>query len=177
VREQLRTVASAEALVLNLPYLRGSLGFRIRVTVDGRDRDVDLRMRLSDPEAAARYGQAEGAERDVRVERRGIGSQESVSSEASGNIRTVLLPWTALFPVSRAIPVRGVDVALTLALTSEPALVDRVGDHGGARRRPRSAATSPRSRTTSPPCGDVRLDTPALAAPVTWSAARSRTGR
>ncbi|MGW3103746.1 hypothetical protein ACWDEW_17520, partial [Streptomyces sp. NPDC001100] len=50
VREQLRTVASEETLVLNLPHLRGSPGFRIRVTVGGRDRDVDLRMRLSDPQ-------------------------------------------------------------------------------------------------------------------------------
>ncbi|MEV0477484.1 hypothetical protein AB0I50_47995, partial [Streptomyces prunicolor] len=172
VREQLRTVASAEALVLNLPYLRGSLGFRITLRVDGRDRDVDLRMRLANPVAAARYGQAEGAERDVRVERRGIGSQESVSSEASGNIRTLMLPWTALFPVSRAIPVRGVDVALTLALTlnqlSSTASVTTVVQ----------STTAQRSNEPSEPYDftalwDVRLDTPALAAPVTWGATQA----
>ncbi|WP_245608070.1 hypothetical protein [Streptomyces hokutonensis] len=172
VREQLRTVASAETLVINLPYLRGSLGFRITLRVEGRDRDVDLRMRLANPVASARYGQAEGAERDVRVERRGIGSQESVSSEVSGNIRTLLLPWTALFPVTRAIPVRGVDVALTLALTlnqlSSSASVTTVVQ----------STTAQRSNEPSEPYDftalwDVRLDTPALAAPVTWGAPQS----
>lgn len=172
VREQLRTVASGEELVLNLPYLRGSLGFRITVRVDGRDRTVDLRMRLANPVAAARYGDAEGGVRDVRVERRGIGSQESVSSEASGNIRTLMLPWTGLFPISRAIPVRGVDAALTLALTlnqlSSSASVTSVV----------TSTTAQRSNEPSEPYDftamwDVRVDTPALAAPVTWTAEQS----
>ena len=109
----------------------------------------------------------EGAERDVRVERRGIGAQESVSSEVSGNIRTLMLPWTALFPVSRAIPVRGVDLALTLALTlnqlSSTASVTTVVQ----------STTAQRSNEPSEPYDftavwDVRIDTPALAAPVTW---------
>ncbi|WP_416962236.1 hypothetical protein [Streptomyces sp. Agncl-13] len=172
VREQLRTVASAETLVLNLPYLRGSLGFRIRVTVDGRDRDVDLRMRLADPREAARYGEAEGAVRDVRVERRGIGSQESVSSEASGNIRTVMLPWTALFPVARAIPVRGVDAALTLALT-----LNQLSSSASVTTAVTST-TAQRSNEPSEPYDftalwDVRVDTPALAAPLDWSPEQS----
>ncbi len=175
VREQLRTVASGEELVLNLPYLRGSLGFRITVRVDGRDRTVDLRTRLANPVAAARYGDAEGGVRDVRVERRGIGSQESVSSEASGTIRTLMLPWTGLFPISKAIPVRGVDAALTLALTlnqlSSSASVTSVV----------TSTTAQRSNEPSEPYDftamwDVRVDTPALAAPATWGRS-SRTGR
>jgi hypothetical protein len=172
VREQLRTVASGAELVLNLPYLRGSLGHRITVRVNGRDRTVDVRMRLDTPVAAARYGQYEGGERDVRVERRGIGTQESVASEASGTVRTLLLPWTGLFPVTRAIPVRGVDAALSLAMTlnqlSSTASVTTVVQ----------ATSAQRSNEPSEPYDftarfEVRTDTPRLAPPVTWGAPRA----
>ncbi|MGP2443037.1 hypothetical protein ACTT8P_38155, partial [Streptomyces sp. JW3] len=172
VREQLRTVASGEQLVLNLPYLRGSLGFRITLRVAGRDRTVDLRMRLANPVAAARYGQAEGAERDVRVERRGIGTQESVSAEASGTVRTLLLPWTGLFPVTRAIPVRGVDVALTLAMTlnqlSSTSSVTTVVQTTSAQR-----SNEPSEPYDFQAAWEVRVDTPRLAPPVTWGAPRT----
>ncbi|MFE6765630.1 hypothetical protein [Streptomyces sp. NPDC057689] len=167
VREQLRAVASGEQLILNLPYVRGSLGFRFTVRLDGRDRTVDVRMRLSDPVASARYGQTEGAERDVRVERRGIGTQESVSAEASGTVRTLLLPWTGLFPVTRAIPVRGVDVALTLAMTlnqlSSTSSVTTVVQTTSAQRS--NEPSEPYDFTAS---WEVRVDAPRLAPPVTW---------
>ncbi|MFD7877292.1 hypothetical protein ACFV5G_24860, partial [Streptomyces sp. NPDC059766] len=117
VREQLRRDLGGEQLVLNLPYLLSSMGHRLTVDVDGRRRTVDVRLSLHDPAPSPRQGTRDPSDPDVRVERRGVGAQESGDTESSGTVRTLSVPWSATLPIPAAGPVRGVDFGPSLALT------------------------------------------------------------
>ncbi|MFE6487405.1 hypothetical protein ACFVGN_31345, partial [Streptomyces sp. NPDC057757] len=117
VREQLRRELGGEQLVLNLPYLLSSMGHRVTVDVGGRRRTVDVRLSLHDPVPSPRQGTRDPSDPDVRVERRGVGTQESGDTESSGNVRTLSVPWSATLPIPAAGPVRGVDFGPSLALT------------------------------------------------------------
>ncbi|MEU5279915.1 hypothetical protein AB0G87_26315 [Streptomyces asoensis] len=117
VREQLRRDLGGEQLVLALPYLLSSMGHRLTVDVGGRRRTVDVRLALHDPVPSPRQGTRDPSDPDVRVERRGVGAQESGDTESSGTVRTLSVPWSATLPVPAAGPVRGVDFGPSLALT------------------------------------------------------------
>ncbi|MEU5124483.1 hypothetical protein AB0G80_37375, partial [Streptomyces asoensis] len=117
VREQLRRDLGGEQLVLNLPYLLSSMGHRLTVEVGGRRRTVDVRLSLHDPVPSPRQGTRDPSDPDVRVERRGVGAQESGDTESSGTVRTLSVPWSATLPIPAAGPVRGVDFGPSLALT------------------------------------------------------------
>lgn len=117
VRAQLRERLGAEQLVLALPYLRSSLGHRVTVTVDGRERTVDVRLALSEPVASPRYGTHDVTDPDVRVERRGVGAQETGDSESSGNYRTVPVPWSVSLPIAAAGALRGWEFSPSVSLT------------------------------------------------------------
>ncbi|MGW1465920.1 hypothetical protein ACWCPT_16455, partial [Streptomyces sp. NPDC002308] len=117
VREQLRRELGGEHLVINLPYLLSSMGHRVTVDVGGRRRTVDVRLSLHDPVSSLRQGTRDPSDPAVNVERRGLGTQESGDTESSGNIRTLLVPWSATLPIPAAGPVRGVDFGPSLALT------------------------------------------------------------
>ncbi|MER5436089.1 hypothetical protein ABT057_44540, partial [Streptomyces sp. NPDC002588] len=117
VREQLRRDLGGEQLVLNLPYLLSSMGHRLTVDVGGRRRTVDVRLSLHGPAPSPRQGTRDPSDPDVRVERRGVGAQESGDTESSGTVRTLSVPWSATLPIPAAGPVRGVDFGPSLALT------------------------------------------------------------
>ncbi|MFD6424903.1 hypothetical protein ACFWEP_23395, partial [Streptomyces sp. NPDC060198] len=117
VREQLRRELGGEQLVINLPYLLSSMGHRVTVDIGGRRRTVDVRLSLHDPVPSLRQGTRDPSDPAVNVERRGLGTQESGDTETSGNIRTLLVPWSATLPIPAAGPVRGVDFGPSLALT------------------------------------------------------------
>ncbi|MFJ1967631.1 hypothetical protein ACIO93_03080 [Streptomyces sp. NPDC087903] len=117
VRAELRRLLSGEQLVLNLPYLRSSMGHRVTVEVGGRRRTVDVRIALRDPVPSARLGSQDPSDPDVRVERRGLGTQEWGDSESSGNYRAVVVPWSASLPIPKAGPVRAWDFGPSLSLT------------------------------------------------------------
>ncbi|MGW2050898.1 hypothetical protein ACWCPF_37875 [Streptomyces sp. NPDC001858] len=117
VRAQLRDRAGASELLRNLPNLRDLRGHRFTVTVDGRERTVGIRLLLTHPRPAARFGSLDGNPHDVRVERRSQGTSETQSTESSGNVRTVRLPLTASFPRFLDGVLRSWDVGVSTTLT------------------------------------------------------------
>ncbi|WP_330113837.1 hypothetical protein [Streptomyces sp. MUM 178J] len=114
---RLRDTLTAEELARHLPYLRSSHGARFTVRHEGRDRTVDVRLALRDPVRSERYGAHSVTDPEGRVERRGLGNQESFAASGSGTARTVPVAWSGRFPIDRAGPVRRLDAALSLALT------------------------------------------------------------
>ncbi|WP_299531524.1 hypothetical protein [uncultured Streptomyces sp.] len=114
---RVRDVLSAEAMSLKLAYLLSTAGHPVTVTVDGRPRTVHVRLTLHDPQPNRRDGEHYTADPDIHVERRGQGTQESGSTEGSGNIRTIPVPWTGAFPIMAAGSTRAVDLTPSLSLT------------------------------------------------------------
>ncbi|WP_406002909.1 hypothetical protein [Streptomyces sp. NBC_00829] len=115
VRRQLGEELSAAQIGLYLPYVRSTRGHRVTVTVDGTQRTVDVRLRLTDPRLATRGTQGE-VPRATKLERQSEGSQTSSMAESSGTMRTIPIPWTAIYH-GPAGPLRWFDGALTLTLT------------------------------------------------------------
>ncbi|MFI9809522.1 hypothetical protein ACIHEJ_35185 [Streptomyces sp. NPDC052301] len=113
--QQLREELSAAEIGLHLPYVRSTRGYRVTVTVDGTQHTVDVRLRLTDPQPAARGTQG-GLPRDTRLERQSEGTQTSSTADSSGTMRTIPIPWSALYN-GPAGPLRWFDGALTLNLT------------------------------------------------------------
>ncbi|MFE7184277.1 hypothetical protein ACFU80_19655, partial [Streptomyces erythrochromogenes] len=115
VLRQLSEALSSAEIGLHLPYVRSTRGHRITVTVDGTEHTVDVRLRLTHPRPVAR-GTGAGVPRDTKLERQSEGSQTSSAAESSGTVRTIPLPWTAIYN-GPAGPLRWFDGALTLTLT------------------------------------------------------------
>ncbi|MFI6339558.1 hypothetical protein ACIBLC_32000, partial [Streptomyces sp. NPDC050535] len=170
VREQLRRELGGEQLVLNLPYLLSSMGHRVTVDIDGRRRTVDVRLSLHDPVSSPRQGTRDPSDPDVRVERRGVGTQESGDTESSGNVRTMSVPWSASLPIPAAGPVRGVDFGPALALTHNQlslstSVTQTVQTTTAQRSNELSHAFSYGSRW------QARIDTPRMAPTDNWGPA------
>ncbi|WP_086809375.1 hypothetical protein [Streptomyces reticuliscabiei] len=172
VLAQLRDRLGAEQLVLALPYLRSSMGHRVTVTVDGRERTVDVRLGLRDPAPSPRYGVHDVTDPDVRVERRGFGAQESGDSESSGNFRTVPVPWSVSVPVAAAGALRAWEISPSLSLThNQLSLSTTVTQLVQTTTAQRSNELSQAYEFTSD--WEVRIDSPRMAPPVTWSPPRA----
>lgn len=116
VDHQLQDLLSRTEIATHLPYLRSARGHRITVTVGGRERTVDVRLRLSDAAAATRDGGLADVARATRVERHTEGGQSATGSESSGTQRTVPISWLATYLGPEG-PLRWFDGALTLNLT------------------------------------------------------------
>ncbi|MEU9581728.1 hypothetical protein AB0D95_31455, partial [Streptomyces chilikensis] len=169
---RLRSTLTAEKLARDLPYLRSSRGARFTVEHEGRDRTVDVRLGLREPVRSGRYGAHSVQDPEARVERRGIGSQESASSSSSGTLRTVPVTWTGLFPRDAAGPVRRLDAALALALTHNQYSATTTVTHAV------QTMTAQRSSELSQPVEfatvwQVRVDPPAQSPAGGWGAART----
>ncbi|MGW0574686.1 WXG100-like domain-containing protein [Streptomyces sp. NPDC002920] len=172
VLDRLRDALTAEELARQLPYLRSSRGLGLTVVHGRAQREVEVRLALRAPQRSARYGAHSVEDPELRVERRGLGTQEASASSGAGTVRTVPVPWTVSFPVGAAGPVRGVDAALSLSLThnqfSSSATVTQVVQ----------TMTAQRSNELSQPfefdaVWEVRLGAPRNAPPESWSPAVS----
>ncbi|MEU6162550.1 hypothetical protein ABZ836_30335, partial [Streptomyces sp. NPDC047130] len=170
---RLRSTLTAEKLARELPYVRSSRGARFTVEHEGRERTVDVRLGLRDPARSARYGAHTVQDPEARVERRGIGSQDSASSSGSGTLRSVPVTWTGLFPRDAAGPVRRLDAALALTLTHNQYSATTTVTHAV------QTMTAQRSSELSQPVEfatvwQVRVDPPAQASAADgWDAART----
>ncbi|MFC4508395.1 hypothetical protein [Streptomyces vulcanius] len=172
VLDRLRDALTAEELARQLPYLRSSRGLGLTVVHGRAQREVEVRLALRAPQRSARYGAHSVEDPELRVERRGLGTQEASASSGAGTVRTVPVPWTVSFPVGAAGPVRGVDAALSLSLThnqfSSSATVTQVVQ----------TMTAQRSNELSQPfefdaVWEVRLGAKRNAPPESWSPAVS----
>ncbi|WP_327249952.1 hypothetical protein [Streptomyces sp. NBC_01320] len=171
VLAQLRDRLSAEQLAQHLAYLRSSSGHEITVEVGGRARTVHVRMALRAPLRSERYGAHSVEDPEARVERRGVGTQESSNSAGNGNVRTVAVPWSGTFPIRKAGPVKVVDGALSLTLTHNQLSTSTTVTHGV------QTFTAQRARELSQPFAfssqwEIRLDAAPLGPPVDWSPAQ-----
>ncbi|WP_110085056.1 hypothetical protein [Streptomyces sp. NRRL WC-3549] len=112
---------SAEEVELNRPYLRSRQGHRITLRHGGRERPVDVRLAYADPAKSQRYGRTTGERPvtlpDMQVELRAAGGQGTSHGEASGNVRTASLPWSAIFPHDRTGALRWGDVTVNVSAT------------------------------------------------------------
>ncbi|MCP3770681.1 hypothetical protein NLY10_29065 [Streptomyces sp. MAR25Y5] len=169
---RLRSTLTAEKLARELPYVRSSRGARFTVEHEGRERTVDVRLGLREPVRSGRYGAHSAQDPEGRVERRGIGSQESASSSSSGTFRTVPVTWTGLFPRDATGPVRRLDAALALALTHNQYSATTTVTHAV------QTMTAQRSSELSQPvefatAWQVRVDPPAQSPAGGWDTART----
>ncbi|WP_406323961.1 hypothetical protein [Streptomyces niveus] len=116
VREELAAVLGQSEIARELPQMRSARGHRVTVTVDGRERTVDVRLRLTDPALSTRGGTVAEVPRRTNVERHGEGGQSSSRSAGSGTMRTVPIPWIGIYD-GPAGPMRWFDGAMVLSLT------------------------------------------------------------
>ncbi|KOG87432.1 hypothetical protein ADK38_25465, partial [Streptomyces varsoviensis] len=116
VRAQLTEALGVSEISQHLPSVRSGRGHRVTVTVDGAERTVDVRMRQTDPRLNQRAGTAGEVPHKTKVERTGDGGQASSSSQDSGTVRTVPIPWIGIYEGPQG-PLRWFDGTLTASVT------------------------------------------------------------
>ncbi|MFE7121803.1 hypothetical protein ACFU99_40875, partial [Streptomyces sp. NPDC057654] len=116
VRAQLTESLNLSEISENLTGVRSGGGHRVTVTVDGAERTVDVRMRQTDPRLNERAGTSGEVPRKTKVERTGDGGQTSSSSQDSGTVRTVPVPWIAIYEGPQG-PLRWFDGTLSVSVT------------------------------------------------------------
>ncbi|RDD84634.1 hypothetical protein DVZ84_34330 [Streptomyces parvulus] len=170
VRDELAVALSQSEIARELPQVRSSRGHRVTVTVDGRERTVDVRLRLTDPVLSPRNGTFGEVPRRTNLERHGEGGQSFSRSAGSGTMRTVPIPWIGIYEGPTG-PMRWFDGALTLSLThnqtSESSTVSN-----GLTTRTMLRANDPAHAVQYTSHWQIRIDTDRTAPGDAWSPER-----
>ncbi|MFJ8794200.1 hypothetical protein [Streptomyces sp. NPDC102462] len=170
VREELAAVLSQSEIARELPQVRSARGHRVTVTVDGQERTIDVRLRLTDPALSTRAGVSGEVPRRTTLERHGEGGQSSSRSEGSGTMRTVPIPWIGIYD-GPAGPLRWFDGALVLSLThNQSSESSTVSD--GLTARSMQRANDPAHAVQYTSRWQIRIDTDRNAPVDAWSPER-----
>ncbi|MFD8384655.1 hypothetical protein ACFV2X_40055 [Streptomyces sp. NPDC059679] len=170
VREELAAVLSQSEIARELPQVRSARGHRVTVTVDGQERTIDVRLRLTDPELSSRAGTSGEVPRRTTLERQGEGGQSSSRSSGSGTMRTVPIPWIGIYD-GPAGPLRWFDGALVLSLThNQSSESSTVSD--GLTARSMQRANDPAHAVQYTSRWQIRIDTDRNAPVDAWSPER-----
>ncbi|MGP4012017.1 hypothetical protein [Streptomyces sp. 4N124] len=170
VREELAAVLSQSEIARELPQVRSARGHRVTVTVDGQERTIDVRLRLTDPALSTRAGVFGEVPRRTAVERQGEGGQSSSRSSGSGTMRTVPIPWIGNYD-GPAGPLRWFDGALVLSLThNQSSESSTVSD--GLTARSMQRANDPAHAVEYTSRWQIRIDTDRNAPVDAWSPER-----
>lgn len=171
VREDLAAVLGQSEIARELPRVRSARGHRVTVTVDGRERTVDVRLRLTDPALSTRAGAFGEVARRTNLERHGDGGQSSSRSAGSGTMRTVPIPWIGIYDGPGG-PMRWFDGAIVLSLTHHQfSESSTVSDGLTARTMQRANDLAHAVQYTGH--WQIRVDTDRSAPVDTWSAERA----
>ncbi|WP_326615437.1 lonely Cys domain-containing protein (plasmid) [Streptomyces scopuliridis] len=171
VREELAAVLSQSEIARELPRVRSARGHRVTVTVDGQERTIDVRLRLTDPGLSTRAGVSGEVPRRTTLERHGEGGQSSSRSAGSGTMRTVPIPWIGIYD-GPAGPLRWFDGALVLSLThNQSSESSTVSD--GLTARSMQRANDPAHAVQYTSRWQIRIDTDRNAPVDAWSPERA----